>query len=405
MVAEGGSRVGSVVEDPRTAPIFARLARFNARPGRRTIYLVGNHDNQIWWDARERRALLDGGYASAIALGYARAFGAPDHGALLYCDHGAEYDPANAIRDYANPLATPLGHHLVLDLVNHLEPLGRRAPEDAPTSIADIDNIHPLEMVPWWFVSRVFYRGVEQVATRLALPALLLYLVFHLLPVALIANRLITRHPRLEWLSDVPHRHLVLLALLVFDSSLALGVLALALLRRAFHRARVRYGLEDIGTIYGRSERFWEETTDGIVRGERRPAFWEGPWPGCDVFVYGHTHFAFVRPVAGDAPRLVVNAGTWTRKVYPVRARLWLPPVFLPTYELTYALAYARDGALQVELWEAPKAIRYTLRWPERLAILRRERPRGAGPAGRNEPCLAPRLLARAAVPFHAGAD
>lgn len=394
---DDGSRVRPVVTGGETAVIFERLRRFAAQPDHRVVCLVGNHDNQLWWDERERRVLLEGGYVHEVALSYRRRFGDDERGALLYCEHGAEYDPANAVGDYANPLATPLGHHLVLDLVNHLEPLGLKADADEPTSLADIDNIHPLEMIPWWFVSRFFYRATQQLVKYVVLPGLLLYTLFHLLPVALLFERLATDHPLLDRLADpFSGPPWLLLIFVVFDSSLGLGIVILLLARRAFRRARRRYGLEDIGTIFGRTARFWEDATDAVLLGRRRPALWDGEWSGCDVFVYGHTHFGFIRPVAdGDHPRAVVNTGTWTRKVLPVRGRLKLPPVFLPTYELSYALAYVQEGALLVELWEVPKPIAYTLPWPERLAIVRKERPPHA-PASR-----APRLLDRAVIPLH----
>ena len=396
-IGEDGSRVRPVVREGDTAPLFERLARFAARSDRRVIYLIGNHDSQIWWDRQEQQVLRDGGYVSEIALGYHFQFGTQEHGALLYCDHGAEYDPGNAIRDYSNPLSTPLGHHFVLDFVNHLEPLGRRSPEHAPTSISDIDNIYPLEMAPWWFVSRFFYRAVEQFTKYVALPGLMVYLLFHLLPVALLLDRLATSHPLLGRLERLPSSHVILgVMIAIFDSSIALGLLSLLLIRRAFRKARRNYGLEDIGAIIGRGEHFWKSTTDSLATGEHRPAFWTEPWDGCDVLVYGHTHFGFIRQVETDERvRAIVNTGSWTRKVLPVRGRFRLPPVFLPTYHLSYALAYARDGALQVELWEVPKAISYQLPWPERLAIIHKERPISA-PAS-----LEPQLLDRIAIPFH----
>ncbi len=393
-IGADGSRVRPVVSEGETAQLFERLKQFAARSDRRVIYLIGNHDSQIWWDRQEQQVLRDGGYVSEIALGYHYQFGTPEHGALLYCDHGAEYDPGNAIRDYSNPLSTPLGHHFVLDFVNHLEPLGRTSPEHAPTSISDIDNIYPLEMAPWWFVSRFFYRAVEQFTKYVALPGLILYLLFHLLPIAFFLDRLVTNHPVLERLPSFNAMLWIMIA--IFDSSVALGLLTLLLIRRSFRKARRNYGLEDIGAIIGRGERFWKTTTDSLTTGERCPAFWAGPWDGCDVLVYGHTHFGFIRPLeTGERVRAIVNTGSWTRKVLPVRGRFRLPPVFLPTYHLSYALAYARDDALHVELWEIPKAINYLLPWPERLAIIHKERPISKPES------IEPQLLDRIAISFH----
>ena len=58
-------------------------------------------------------------------------------------------------------------------------------------------------------------------------------------------------------------------------------------------------------------------------------------------------------------------------------------------------LAYERDSALHVELWEIPKAISYLLPWPERLAIIHKERPISAPES------IEPQLLDQTVIPFH----
>ena len=36
---------------------------------------------------------------------------------IVYCEHGNQFDPANIIKDYEDPLDTPLGDHIVTDLI------------------------------------------------------------------------------------------------------------------------------------------------------------------------------------------------------------------------------------------------------------------------------------------------
>ncbi len=164
---------------PEYATLFDRLRRFTAIPRHRTIYLVGNHDAEMGWNAPLRRYLLASGLVSEISLAYRHVYAdAQGNGCLVYCEHGNDYDGINTVGDYTNPAVTPLGAHIVTDLVNYLEPLGRHAPIDAPTSIADIDNIHPLGMIPWWFLSTYFYQQVRRLTKYVLIPAAILYTLF-----------------------------------------------------------------------------------------------------------------------------------------------------------------------------------------------------------------------------------
>jgi hypothetical protein len=157
-----------------------RLRHFNRQPEHRTIYLLGNHDAESGWNDPLRAYLLDSGIVSEISLAYAHTYGdGLGNGCLIYCEHGNDYDGVNTIIDYRNPSITPLGSHIVTDMVNYLEPLGRHADIDAPTSIADIDNIHPLGLIPWWFISTYFYQQVRRITKYIVVPASVIYLLFH----------------------------------------------------------------------------------------------------------------------------------------------------------------------------------------------------------------------------------
>jgi hypothetical protein len=128
-------------ECPEYAAMLDRLRTFTALPRHRTIYLVGNHDSESGWNDPLRAYLLETGLVSEIDLAYRRTFDdGAGNGCLVYSEHGNDYDGVNTIGDYRNPAITPLGSHIVTDLVNYLEPLGRHANTDAPTSIADIDG-------------------------------------------------------------------------------------------------------------------------------------------------------------------------------------------------------------------------------------------------------------------------
>ena len=43
---------------------------------------------------------------------------------VIYCEHGNQFDPANTVEDYHDPLDTPLGHHVVMDFTRRIAPSG-----------------------------------------------------------------------------------------------------------------------------------------------------------------------------------------------------------------------------------------------------------------------------------------
>lgn len=379
------------------------LRRFNRTPNRRTIYLVGNHDAEAGWNDPLRAYLLESGLVTAISLAYAHTYtDEQGRGCLVYSEHGNEYDGVNTIGDYRNPTITPLGSHIVTDMVNYLEPLGRHADIDAPTSIADIDNIHPLGMIPWWFISTYFYQQVRRVTKYIIAPGLLIYLLFHLLPLYVLFEQF--RGTFLgRGFESLPSVELLLAALVtMFDSSLLMLVLVYTLIRFDFSRTHRRYGLQDPDDIFRRGARHYRRTCEALVTGATRPAHWpdDTPWDGADLFVYGHTHTQNLTtiPFAGGV-RAFANTGTWTRKVIRIRANLKLPPVFVPRYELTYVTVDREGEGIRITLRERPKALVYRLPWTERLAILFRARP----PMHPGD--LAPRIVKTTLLPLRRGVE
>lgn len=386
------------LEQKSNARLIEALRRVGASERHQSIYLVGNHDSEMGWNDDLRRYMLDSGVVNRIELAYAYTYlNANGNGCFVYAEHGNEYDGVNAVIDYRNPAVTPLGAHIVTDLVNYLEPLGRHAASDAPTSISDIDNIHPLGFIPWWLISTYFYHQVRRVVKYVVVPAIALYAFFHLLPVYLLLERydgtIFVRG--LQSLPDPPL--VVALLVIAFDSSLLLVFLVWLLVRYDFARTRRRYGLQDPDDIFRRGARHYRRTCEGLVSGRLRPAHWlpGEAWSGTDLFVYGHTHEEeLVRAEDSNSVRAFANTGTWTRKVVRLQTHFRLPPVFIPTYCLSYVVVAPTAGRVHVSLWVQPKELTYRLPWTERLATLGRRRP------PQRPPSLAPRLVNEVVIPF-----
>jgi hypothetical protein len=164
----------------------------------------------------------------------------------------------------------------------------------------------------------------------------------------------------------------------MFDSSVLILALITLLVRFDFARTRQRYGLRTPDEIFRRGAQHYRRTCEELVRGELRPVHWpaEEAWDGADLFVYGHTDSQDLTAIDIEGRRRAfANTGTWTRKVIRIATNLKLPPVFVPTYELSYVTVDRVAAGITVRLWERPKGIEYRLPWTERLATLGRHRP------------------------------
>ena len=92
--------------------------------------------------------------------------------------------------------------------------------------------------------------------------------------------------------------------------------------------------------------------------------------------MYGHNHIAELEEyVVGERRTAFVNTGTWMRKIVRLPTRLKLPPVFIPAYQLTYAVVRMTPAGLSVTLNERVKPLPYRLGWAERIATFRKRPP------------------------------
>lgn len=373
-VPPGGNRARAVVEHPDHAALFARLRAWNARPGHRTVYTVGNHDSEAAWNAAIGAYLIAQGIVHDVALGYEHCFTSDDGELTVYAEHGNEEDSQNAIVDYGHPLIAPVGTHVVTQLVNRIEPLGRFAGPDDATTLSDIDNIYPLEMVAWWLFSNYFYRQARRFGRYVLAPAIVIIFALRFL------NNAIIRLSQGRLPEFSVGRIGQIFGFLLLDVVVVLG-LVLLMLRHDFTRWRRRTGLHEPLQIVTEGQEHYRASCRAFLAGERQPmhrhAVQQAPGAGAvDVFIYGHNHFAELEEyVAGERRTAFVNTGTWMRKIVRLPTRLKLPPVFIPEYQLTYAVLRMTPAGLAISLNERVKPLPYRLGWAERIATFRKRPP------------------------------
>jgi hypothetical protein len=370
----GGNRAQAIVEHPDHAALFARWREWNAHPGRRTVYTVGNHDSEMGWNPAIGAYLIAAGIVDDVALGYEHRFTADGGELTVYAEHGNEEDSQNAIVDYGHPLIVPIGTHVVTQLVNRLEPLGRFAGADDATTLSDIDNIYPLEMVPWWLFSNYFYRQARRFTRYVLLPAIVILFALRY------TNHIIIRLSQGRLPEFSAGRVTQVFLFMILDVVVVLG-LVLLMLRRDFMRWRRRSGLHEPLQIVAEGEEHYRASCRAFLDGSRQPAHRHAVQgvpdaAPVDLFLYGHNHIAELGEyIVGERHTAFVNTGTWMRKIVRLPTRLKLPPVFIPEYQLTYAVMRLTPVGLSVALNERVKPLPYRLGWAERIATFRKRPP------------------------------
>ncbi len=350
----GYNRASATISRPELAALFARLRQFAATPQRRVVYLPGNHDAEMWWNDEIRGTLQHDGLMHEFALSYAAAF-ASDPERVIYCEHGNEFDPANKITDYNDRLDTPLGEHIVTDIIPRL-PHGRAA---AALQLSDIDRVFPLSILPEWVAGRLFYALVRQAVRWLLLPLAIAYVAFEMIAFLIGTDRRSIN----TLFVDVTYDVLLLLVAFSFFFLLARRMTNRALRTPQVHRDE--QGEANDATVAVVRE---------FVESGRPPPLGADVDKPIAVFVSGHTHAPSLTQfnAHGGMRGVLVNSGCWLRQLQALRTYFRLPTVFISRFVLTHVRVYREGGATRIELWEQPHPSKQELRIPERLAVLGR---------------------------------
>ena len=125
--------------------------------GGQVIYAVGNHDGDLAWDLKAADAVREmTGARLCLAADLILA-----DGRKVRVEHGHQLDPYNCFHDARNPLDTPIGHHVVREVIPRIEWLGRgwvdgahemADPADFPSFVASRLVYRKLGRHLWWLV-------------------------------------------------------------------------------------------------------------------------------------------------------------------------------------------------------------------------------------------------------------
>jgi len=286
--------------------------------GGQVIYTVGNHDGDLAWDLKAATAVRDLTGAKLCLAADLRLPG----GELIRVEHGHQIDPYNCFSDPRNPLDTPLGHHIVRDVIPKVEWLGRdwltgahemADPADFPSFLASRLVYRKLARHLWWVVL------VPVIAIALVLPAL---------------GRIRDRFPDTgRWMHDGE--------ILGYGALVDLAVIALIIAivsRRAWTSISA---LALSGRGYSQNSAARERADELIAQG----------YTG---YLSGHTHHPELH-AHGDG--FYGNTGSCTSVVEAIETIYGMPPVYLRTQQLSWLEITTGAAAEAASRGAAPRRV------------------------------------------------
>jgi UDP-2,3-diacylglucosamine pyrophosphatase LpxH len=265
--------------------------------GGQVIYTVGNHDGDLAWDLKAATAVRE---ATGAQLCLAADLVLPG-GARIRVEHGHQIDPYNCFQDARNPLDTPLGHHIVREVIPKIEWLGR----DWLTGAHEMAD--PADF-PAFLASRLVYRKLARHLWWVVLAPVVLFAL--VLPEL---GRVKDRYPDAgRWLHDGE--------ILAYGAAVDIVLLALViavLLRRTWITISA-LALSQRG--YGQNSAARERADELIAQG----------YTG---YLSGHTHHPELR---AHGAGFYGNTGSCTSVVEAIDTVYGMPPVYLRTQQLSW---------------------------------------------------------------------
>jgi UDP-2,3-diacylglucosamine pyrophosphatase LpxH len=331
------------------AELFNAQRRFRSTAGHHVTYVMGNHDAEMWWNAELQQVLRDAGLIDEFALSYTARFEAPGD-QVIHSEHGNQFDPTNRFTDYGDPLDTPIGSHVVDDIVR---PIGSSARLTGNLDLRDVSYVYSIAAIPEWIAGRIFYRFLGEALRWI----LILFVIANLI------------HAALVWLGSpdaLRSTTRAVLGELAYDVGVLFLVFVIVFLagRRMARRARTALELRLTGASAGSEP---EGIRSVLLAHEPLPMASEVDPADIAVFVSGHTHSPsssnLVR--ADGTTTAIVNTGCWLRQLQPVKARFGAPHVFVPVFIQTHARVRRSDEGVAVEVWRCPKPAPMSLPWIE----------------------------------------
>jgi UDP-2,3-diacylglucosamine pyrophosphatase LpxH len=269
-----------------------------AAGGGQVIYAIGNHDSDLAWDAKAADAVRE---LTGARLCLAADLVLPD-GGRLRVEHGHQLDPYNCFCDPRNRLDTPLGHHIVREVLPRIEFLGRGW-LDGAQEMADPGDF------PSFVGSRLFYRKLIRHAWWLILIPVVLLLGLRVSEIV----ELETRYPdTARWV----HGAQILGYGAVADLIVVAAIIGIVSRRAWTSISALALAERGYGQNQAARQRAADLTADGYLG-----------------FLSGHTHHPELSP---SGPGFFANTGSCTTVVEGTTTRLGMPSAYLRAQQISW---------------------------------------------------------------------
>jgi lysylphosphatidylglycerol synthetase-like protein (DUF2156 family)/UDP-2,3-diacylglucosamine pyrophosphatase LpxH len=298
------------------------VKRFSAGRDHRVVLVTGNHDGQLAWDRDSVAVLRERLGVADVTLACDLAMMTGNGSQLVRVVHGHQFDQYNAFDDPRSPVDTPLGHHVVRQVLPKL------ASRDHPGSL--LEGVRWCNGDPSAFLgSRLLYRMVAGWLWWLAVP-FAAALLLRFLSFAPGVKQLLNHHAE---------RWLVVFGILVVAIAVIAAVTGIATM------LRVNRALADASV----SERGDAAAHNADARAEAARLISAG-YAG---LISAHTHEPEISQVGQG---FYANTGCATEVVRARKARFGLPTPFLSVRRLS--MVELRSGqVLSVSLSLAERPI------------------------------------------------
>ena len=151
--------------------LLATVVAFAGGPGRRVVYLPGSRDGRVAWDPRAA-AVVREELKAELSLAAELTIDTGAGPRLVRVEPGHRLDPLTRPTDPRNPADTPLGQHLVCEILPALRDAGTRRPAGEGW-LAGLEALDDPASFPRFVASRLAYRRVGRHAWWLLLPVLI----------------------------------------------------------------------------------------------------------------------------------------------------------------------------------------------------------------------------------------
>jgi UDP-2,3-diacylglucosamine pyrophosphatase LpxH len=299
--------------------LCAALLEVTARGGQ-VIYAIGNHDGDLAWDVKAADAVREmTGARLCLAADLILA-----DGRKIRVEHGHQLDPYNCFHDARNPLDTPMGHHIVREVVPRMEWLGRGW-IDGAHEMADPTDF------PSFVGSRLVYRKLGRHLWWLIAIPLAILIVIRIPEFAALRSR----YPD----TDVWVRRGELIGYGAVADLVVIAALVGILARRAWVSISA-LALDRRG--YGQNQAARQRAADLVA-------------DGYHGFVSGHTHHP---ELAASGSGFYANSGSCTSVVEGIGGKFGLPPAYVRNQQVCWVEITADRAELVSARVELPGATR-----------------------------------------------